>query len=148
MELVIDSVIIILIVVMIAYAVVLNIKLKTFRGAQNEMAILVGQLNMAITQAQATVESLKNAAQTEEARLEGLITKSRLLADELEIITQSGSNLADRIERGLLPVESRPQDDDGSKETQEDVIEGAMVEPEEEMAEEDSEMLEVLKNIR
>jgi len=103
MDLVIDIVIILLVSVMIIYAIILNKKLQTFRNAQEEMASLVDQLNVAIVRAQTSVESLKKAAQTEEGRLESLVKKSRLLADELEIITESGSNLADRIERGLVP---------------------------------------------
>lgn len=134
MELVLDIVIIILIMVMIAYSVVLNIRLRAFRHAQNEMAVLIGQLNEAISRAQSSVETLKKSALTEEVRLKKLITKSRLLADELEIITQSGSNLADRIERGLVPSQRAPQ------------YEGPDIE--DEAYEEDKEMLETLKKVR
>ena len=138
MELALDIVIIILIAIMIAYSVVLNIKLKTFRNAQNEMAGLIAQLNGSITQAQASVEILKKAAVTEEVRLKDLIKKSRMLADELEIITESGSNLADRIERGLIPAQKGPSYDDVGEETgyEEDAYEA------------DHEMLETLKNLR
>lgn len=138
MELALDIIIIILIAVMISYSVVLNIKLKTFRNAQNEMASLINQLNGSISQAQASVEVLKNAAVTEEVRLKGLITKSRLLADELEIITESGSNLADRIERGLIPAQKVPQYGGGYEEAA----------SEDETYEEDDEMLETLKKVR
>lgn len=134
MELVLDIVIIILIAVMIGYSVVLNIKLKTFRNAQNEMAVLIGQLNEAVSRAQASVETLKKTALDEEVRLKDLIMKSRLLADELEIITQSGSNLADRIERGLVPAQNVPQNEDY-------VVE-------DEVYEEDNEMLKTLKKVR
>lgn len=134
MELALDIVIIILIAVMIGYSVVLNIKLKTFRNAQNEMSILIEQLNGAISGAQESVEILKKAALTEEVRLKELIIKSRLLADELEIITQSGSNLADRIERGLIPVQNTPK--------YEEIV------TEDEDYQEDSEMLETLKKVR
>ncbi|VAX03859.1 hypothetical protein MNBD_ALPHA03-87 [hydrothermal vent metagenome] len=143
MELVIDSVIIILIIVMISYAVVLNIKLKVFRNAQNEMANLVNKLNEAISQAQKAVDTLKKAAQTEEIRLEGLVTKSRFLADELEIIIQSGSNLADRIERGLIPAENVTlQNFDAEGHSDEDLSYAEMSD------EEDNEMLETLKKVR
>jgi len=131
MELALDIVIIVLIAVMIGYSVVLNIKLRTFRNAQNEMATLIGQLNDAVSRAQLSVDVLKKAALTEEVRLKDLITKSRLLADELEIITESGSNLADRIERGLVPAE-------GITEYENSALED----------EEDNEMLETLKKVR
>ncbi len=131
MEMALDIVIIIMIAVMISFAVILNAKLKRFRNAQNEMAALVAQLNGAITKAQSSVETLKKTAQIEEGRLKDLVLKSRLLADELSIITESGTNLADRIERGLVPVERL--DDDTDAETE---------------YEEESEMLETLKKVR
>ena len=138
MELALDILIIILIAVMISYSVVLNIKLKTFRNAQNEMASLIGQLNGSISQAKASVDILKKSALTEESRLKDLIVKSRLLADELEIITESGSNLADRIERGLVPAQKEPQ----FSADYEEVVSS------DEDYEEDNEMLATLKNVR
>lgn len=132
MELVLDIAIIVLIAIMIGYSVVLNIKLKVFRNAQNEMAALIVQLNEAVSRAQTSVEMLKKAALSEESRLKGLVTKSRHLADELEIITQSGSNLADRIERGLVPAQNIPEYEDAAIEDEEA----------------DSEMLETLKKVR
>jgi len=143
MELILDSVIILLIVVMISYAIMLNIKLKNFRSAQNEMARLVNNLNEAISRTQVGVETLKETALTEEARLESLITKSRFLADELEIIIQSGSGLADRIEAGLAPGANALQNDPGAENYTD---EGHF---DEEMGdEEDNEMLETLKKVR
>ncbi|MBL4612576.1 MAG: hypothetical protein JKY91_02425 [Emcibacter sp.] len=55
---------------------------------------------------------MKKTVLTEEDRLDRLVTKSRLLVDELQIITESGSNLADRIERGLVPVQKGEEPDD------------------------------------
>ncbi len=134
MELMLDIVIIVLIAIMIGYSVVLNIKLKTFRDAQNEMATLVVQLNDAVSRAQSSVETLKKAALIEETRLKELVIKSRQLADELEIITQSGSNLADRIEQGLVPAQNVPEHEEFAEEGEE--------------YEEDNEMLETLKKVR
>jgi len=148
MEMALDIVIIILIAVMIGYAVALNIRLKTFRNAQNEMTGLISQLNDAITRAQSSVEQLKQAALAEEGRLDSLTQKARLVADELEIITQSGSNLADRIERGLLPDPAGAREDDMTSpvEDREDAAgdDGAAVD----FSEEEREMLETLKRTR
>ena len=141
MELALDIVIIIMVAVMIFFAVVLNIKLKTFRNAQSEMAGLIGQLNEVVSRAQASVETLKKTVLTEEDRLDRLVTKSRLLVDELQIITESGSNLADRIERGLVPAQKIEEPDDS-------LLEDADQEPDYEEDIEDSEMLKTLKKIR
>lgn len=141
MELALDIIIILLVVIMISYSVILNIKLKNFRNAQNEMATLVGQLNEAISKAQSSVQALKSAATREEARLEALIIKSRKLADELEFITESGTNLADRIERGLIPAESQisEQGNNFNPENTDD---------EHDSDAEENEMLKALKNVR
>lgn len=138
MDLILDITIILLVTIMIIYAIILNKKLLTFRNAQEEMASLVGQLNVAIVKAQNSIETLKKAAQTEEGRLESLVKKSRLLADELEIITESGSNLADRIEQGLVP--QKTQVDFGDPDDR-PALESPAIE-------EDNEMLETLKNVR
>ncbi|NOZ43371.1 MAG: hypothetical protein GXP02_09485 [Alphaproteobacteria bacterium] len=140
MTLALDIIIIILVSVMIAYSVILNARLKTFRNSHNEMAALIEQLNGTIGKALTSVEILKETALSEEARLKSLIAKSRLLADELEIITESGSNLADRIERGLVPKQN-PEiyEETGGENISTDEDEGY---------EEDNEMLETLKNIR
>lgn len=134
MELLLDIIIIILIAVMIAYSVALNGRLKAFRNTQNDMASLIASLDKVIMQAQNSVDTLKEAAVVEEGRLKDLIAKSRMLADELEIITDSGSNLADRIERGLVPSQEI-RENDGEIEAEEEI-------------EEDSEMLKALKNTR
>jgi len=140
MAFVLDIIIIILITVMIGYSIVLNTKLKAFRNTQTEMAALIEKLNAAIGQAQTSIEKMKNTALSEETRLEGLFTKARMLADELEIITQSGSNLANRIEQGLFPEKNGGDGGDGGDDFREEESETE--------SEENSEMRETLKNIR
>ncbi|WP_339865650.1 DUF6468 domain-containing protein [Paremcibacter congregatus] len=142
MALFIDILIIVLIGVMITYAVILNSKLKTFRNAQNEMATLVGQLNDAISRAQTSVEALKGTALAEEGRLDALIRKSRPLADELTILTESGENLADRIERGLVPPGGRLNAASDDDDQEDDAA------PEADVPEAENEMLAALKKVR
>ena len=139
MALVLDILIIVLIAIMIGYSVVLNNKLKSFRNAQNEMAGLVGQLNQAINNAQASVDALRKAANEEEGKLDALIRKARLMSDELEFITETGSNLANRIEKGLVPDENTSPDMAAKNDEYEDA---------ETAAEEENEMLETLKRVR
>ncbi|PHZ83345.1 DUF6468 domain-containing protein [Paremcibacter congregatus] len=142
MALFIDILIIVLIGVMITYAIILNSKLKTFRNAQNEMATLVGQLNDAISRAQTSVEALKGTALAEEGRLDALIRKSRPLADELTILTESGENLADRIERGLVPPGGRLNEASDDDDQEDDTVSEADV------PEAENEMLAALKKVR
>ncbi|WP_321391679.1 DUF6468 domain-containing protein [Emcibacter sp.] len=134
MEFILDGVVMIFLAVLIGYCIVLNNRLKKFRGAQNEMAQLVAQLSEATDRAQNSISMLKNSIGDEEARLAELLTRSRKMADELSVITDVGANLADRLEKGLLP-ESDPTGAD-------DLVD------EEQPEEAEEELLENLRNVR
>lgn len=148
MELALDFIIIILLGVMIGYMAILNFKLKAFRGAQDELAAAAGKLDHAIQLAQNSVEALKRAAVSEEVRLKGLIEKSQLLADELQIITESGSNLADRIEQGLVHRPTHSSDDKVAFRQEHDEPQTDLISSDIEDDSGDSEMLETLRKIR
>jgi len=48
-----------------------------------------------------SIVNLNRAAQAQEGRLNEQLSKARALSDELSLITETGENLANRIERGL-----------------------------------------------
>ena len=102
-EFILDGIVTIFMAVLIVYCVVLNNRLKKFRNAQSEMYEIVAQLNEATAHAQQSITTLKQSVGDEETRLTELLEKSRKMADELSVITDVGANLADRIEKGLLP---------------------------------------------
>ncbi|WP_417317902.1 DUF6468 domain-containing protein [Emcibacter sp.] len=135
MEFILDGVITLFMAVLIVYCIVLNGRLKKFRNAQDEMAQMVMQLNEATTRAQQSIGTLKQSVGDEEIKLAELLDKARKMADELSVITDVGSNLANRLERGLLP-------DTDKGETP--VSSAKIEEPEDE----EDELLENLRNVR
>jgi len=171
-ELFIDGIIILMVAILIGVAIKLNFRLKKFRGAQQEMATMVGQLNEIIATAQQSILSLKQAAGTEEVRLRELLDKARAMADELSMINDTGSNLANRIEQGLIPDERRDEKAMGQaignkiqgNKIQNEKIQGEKIQGDKALSEkpgvsagdgaghhaedEESEMMKTLRNIR
>lgn len=144
LELIVDGVIILMVAILIGFAIKLNFRLKTFRGAQQEMAAMVGQLNDIVAKAQQSIFALKQASGDEEGRLKELVGKARAMADELSLINDTGANLADRIERGLIPDERRDEEAEGFKGADERAFE----EGPEKAEEEESEMMKTLRKVR
>lgn len=101
LELIIDIVLALLLGGAIISAWILNKRLDIVRKGQTEMAALVQQLNIATTNAQTSVSSLKNAGIDAQDNLTNEIKKARALADELTLITEAGDSLANRIEQNL-----------------------------------------------
>ena len=96
---------------MIIYCIVLNRRLKAFRNIKDEMAGLIGQLNASTTHAQKAIVELKNTVFQEEKKLSEKLSKAADMADELDMINQTGSNLADRIEKGLVTNRKTPDEE-------------------------------------
>lgn len=101
MENIIDFVILLMLAVMIGYCVVLNKRLKAFRNIKQEMADIINQLNASTSHAQKSIVEFKNVVFEEEKKLDQKLKKAAEMADELDMINQTGSNLADRIENRL-----------------------------------------------
>lgn len=87
--------------VMIGYCVVLNKRLKAFRNIKEEMADIINQLNASTSHAQKSIVEFKNVVFEEEKKLDSVLRKASEMADELDMINETGSNLANRIEQGL-----------------------------------------------
>jgi uncharacterized phage infection (PIP) family protein YhgE len=127
-----DGVLILLVLVLLIYAVKLNQRLKNFQKASAEMGAMIGQLNQVIAASQQAVATLKEAAQNEKGRLEAQVKIARGMVDELQAVTETGENLAARIERGLVPTASEKNNSE--------------TEIEEELS--DKEIREALKRVR
>jgi len=87
--------------VMIGYCVILNKRLKAFRSIKKEMADIIDQLNASTSHAQKSIAEFKNVVFAEEEKLNKVLRKASEMADELDMINETGSNLANRIEQGL-----------------------------------------------
>lgn len=100
-ELIANAIVAVLLVVMIGYSFMLNKRLDGMRKDHQEMSRLIASLNSASEKAQQSVQQLRAMGQEAEHALKMEVAKARALADELSLITEAGSNLADRIDEGL-----------------------------------------------
>lgn len=72
--------------------------LSAFRSNRQDFLRLMGELSNNIDKAQATIETMKNTGRGEGAYLQEQIDQARLAADELQLINETGNNLAKRLE--------------------------------------------------
>lgn len=100
-ELIANIVVAVLLVATIGFAFVLNRRLQSMKDEQAVMGRLISGLNLATAKAQEGIYELRSVAQTTEETLKQKIVEARALADELQLITETGNNLAKRIETGL-----------------------------------------------
>jgi|GEM_PF-1319064 len=96
-----DVVIAVLLVVTVVYCWRLNQRLSTLRQGREELAALVGQLTQASMRAETSIGTLKAAAKEAGSALEEKIGAATSLRDELAMITETGNNLANRLENRL-----------------------------------------------
>jgi hypothetical protein len=99
-----DVLIAVLLVVTVAYCWRLNQRLSTLRQGREELAALVNQLTQATMRAEGSIGALKIAAKEATGGLEENIGTARALRDELALITETGNNLANRLETRLTGV--------------------------------------------
>ena len=96
-----DIVVAVLLVVTVFYCWRLNQRLSTLRQGREELANLVTTLTQATQRAENSIHVLKAAAQEASATLEVKVKTAESLRDELSMITETGNNLANRLESRL-----------------------------------------------
>lgn len=79
----------------------LNRRLAALRKGREELRGLIQSLNEATSRAEAGIQQLKDSAKDAGEALKGDIKSARTLRDELSLITETGNNLADRLEGRL-----------------------------------------------
>ncbi|HVV27076.1 MAG TPA: DUF6468 domain-containing protein [Rhizomicrobium sp.] len=82
----------------LCYCVVLERRLAAVRKGQEGLNRTVGELNMAIAGAGASLRALKAAAGEAAATLDERLKRARLHIDELSVLTASGERIANRME--------------------------------------------------
>lgn len=93
-----DLIIILLLGATIFYAARLSVHLKTFRQGRKDLERLIQELSGAIMRAEGALSGLKDTARGEGAELQKVVNDARTCIDELEIITQAGDSMANRLE--------------------------------------------------
>ena len=87
-----------LLAVTLCYCIVLERRLAAVRRGQEGLARHIGELNMAISGAGASLRALKAAAGEAAQTLDERLKRARLHIDELSVLTASGERIADRME--------------------------------------------------
>ena len=82
----------------LCYCVILERRLAAVRKGQEGLSRLVGELNMAISGAGASLRALKAAASEASQTLDQRLKRAQLHIDELSVLTASGERIAQRME--------------------------------------------------
>ncbi len=98
LSLILDVVILVLLGLTIVYAARLSLQLRRLRDSKSELDKVVRDLVKNLDRADRTVMGLKVAAAESGTELQGSIDRARAIADELELMTDSGDRLASRLE--------------------------------------------------
>lgn len=123
MPVLIDGVLALLLIGAIVACWVVSKRLSTIREGQDELRKLVDDLNLAMTKAQKSAETIKKASSQASAQIDEEMTKARSMVDELSLMTASANNLADRLERGVETVsKSRQPEPDSELREQKDIL--------------------------
>lgn len=100
-----------LLAVTLCYCIVLERRLAAVKKGQDGLARTIGELNMAIAGAGASLRALKSAAGEAAQTLDERLKRARLHIDELSVLSASGERIAVRMENAAAPragVESAP----------------------------------------
>lgn len=98
-SLVLDGLIVALLAGTIFYASRLSLHLKVFRESRQELEQLIGKLGQQTEVAHSAIDGMRETARQSGRDLQQLINESKALTDELEIMTEAGNNMANRLER-------------------------------------------------
>ena len=93
----------------LCYCIVLERRLRAVRKGQEGLAHTVGELNMAIAGAGASLRALKAAASESSQTLDERLRRARLHIDELSVLAASGERIADRIESATMARGARKE---------------------------------------
>jgi len=88
----------ILLALTLVYCVILERRLAAVRKGQEGLKQTIGELNMAIAGAGASLRALKSAAGEAAHTLDERLKRARLHIDELSVLTASGERIAQRME--------------------------------------------------
>ena len=100
--LILDAALAVLLIATIAYCGLLYRRLNALRGSTAEMSRALAAFADASNKAQAELTVIKITGDKTSTALQERIETARALNDELRIVTESGTRLAQRLEEGLV----------------------------------------------
>ena len=130
-EIILETLVAVLLIVTVIYCYVLNRRLASLRDSQAEMVQLLDDFAVAMEKAQSGVSELRQASASIGEELQQRVSAARALSDELRVMTQSGDDLANRLEKGLIgrlsndkPTEENSTDrESGRSESERELLE-------------------------
>jgi hypothetical protein len=100
-SLLLEGLLAVLLVATIAYAAMLDRRLRTLRQSRDEMQALLASFTAATAHAQAGLLSLRETSQAASQEMQGDIERAKALRDDLSFLVDRGNSLADRLESGI-----------------------------------------------
>ncbi|MHA1567834.1 MAG: DUF6468 domain-containing protein [Alphaproteobacteria bacterium] len=110
-----DSLLAVLLVVTIAYAAILNGRLRDMRRGREEMRGLIAGFDEATARAQAATAGLKETEVAIAQPLRVELERGRALRDELAFLTERGERLSERIAAASAPGARPAETGDGGE---------------------------------
>lgn len=101
LSLIMNGAIIVLLVATIVFALRLTRNLNAFRQSRGELEKLIAELSQQIDKANVAISGMRVAAKDAGKALQDRIDTARTMSDELQVMTQSGSKIAGRMERQI-----------------------------------------------
>lgn len=98
MELILNSVVLIVLCLAIAYCWKLNSKIQDLQNSRGDIKNLIKSLDSSITSANHNIAELKNLTGTTIIEMSGYIKQSEELSGDLSFLIERASNLADELE--------------------------------------------------
>ena len=98
----------VLLAVTLGYCMMLERRLAAVRKGQEGLTRTIGELNMAIAGAGASLRALKAAAGEAAQTLDERLKRARLHIDELSVLTASGERIAQRMESAAADAARGP----------------------------------------
>jgi hypothetical protein len=90
-----------LLVATIAYAVILDRRIRQLRAARAEFESIIVGFNTATARAESAVGDLKSGTEAGSRELKPLVATARQVADDLSYLVERGNELADRLDLGV-----------------------------------------------
>ncbi len=123
--LILDCLLAVLLLLMIGYAFVLNRRLSTLRTDREDLEAFITRFNEATNKANASLQGLRAAAESNAATIKAAADKAQALRDELAFLVERADGSADRLAKASgrpagtadsTPAEERSETTDAARE--------------------------------
>lgn len=114
--LILDGLLAVLLVLMICYAFVLNRRLSTLRTDREDLEAFISRFNEATNRANASLQGLRGAAESNAALIKNAADKAQALRDELAFLVERADGSAERLAKASARPDGAGASSAGTKE--------------------------------